>query len=154
MIVDSDIFDNWIFSHEPFTKRLAYLWVLAFGPVRQDYGWLARKWQWTPSEVRKFIYRASGAGLFVIDGSRVSAVAVGDAAPIDDPRGWTMTRESVLARDGYTCVYCGSTDDLAADHVHPRSKGGADIPSNLVTACKRCNSSKRDRLLSEWTQKP
>src|SRR6056297_3616286 len=37
------------------------------------------------------------------------------------------------------------------DHVHPRSRGGAHSWDNVVAACRRCNASKRDRLLSETT---
>jgi 5-methylcytosine-specific restriction endonuclease McrA len=33
------------------------------------------------------------------------------------------------------------------DHVLPKSKGGSDKLSNLVTACQICNSEKADTLL-------
>ncbi|RRS31983.1 MAG: hypothetical protein P794_02605 [Epsilonproteobacteria bacterium (ex Lamellibrachia satsuma)] len=48
------------------------------------------------------------------------------------------------------CNFCGSTKDLAADHLIPRKKGGLDIGENLVWACKSCNSSKSARDLLEW----
>lgn len=39
---------------------------------------------------------------------------------------------------------------LTMDYVHPYSRGGeTNDPDNLVLACKRCNSSKNDRL--GWT---
>lgn len=47
----------------------------------------------------------------------------------------------------HRCVYCGSTAYLSWDHVKPKAAGGRDILSNLVPACKSCNSKKRDR----WT---
>lgn len=81
---------------------------------------------------------------------RGAAIALAESVSAADPRGWTMTRAAVLARDNYTCIYCGSVDDIACDHVHPRSRGGLDIMENLVAACKPCNSSKGDKLLSEW----
>lgn len=59
-------------------------------------------------------------------------------------------RFAIYARDGHACVYCGAADALSLDHVVPRSKGGSDSEHNLVTACQPCNSSKRDRDLSEW----
>lgn len=38
------------------------------------------------------------------------------------------------------CVRCGSTEDLTADHVIPRSVAGG-----VVTLCRRCNGRKGDR---------
>ena len=48
------------------------------------------------------------------------------------------------------CIYCGSTKNLTFDHIIPVSRGGPDIPSNLVLACSKCNSSKGDRDVFEW----
>lgn len=56
-------------------------------------------------------------------------------------------RSKVLARDGYTCCYCGDQfgeKDLVVDHVIPASSGGPDVEGNLVAACVECNSSKWD----------
>jgi len=60
------------------------------------------------------------------------------------------TRSAVFTRDGFACVYCGSPDDLTCDHVVPVSKGGATELDNLRTACRPCNSSKRDKPLELW----
>jgi hypothetical protein len=51
-------------------------------------------------------------------------------------------RRSVLERDCWACVYCGSKDDLGIDHIIPFEAGGASLPFNLVTACGACNLSK------------
>jgi len=60
-------------------------------------------------------------------------------------------RMQVLARDSYTCRYCGDTAvdgaRLEVDHVHPASRGGDDSTENLVTSCLRCNRGKGARLL-------
>lgn len=64
-----------------------------------------------------------------------------------------LLRPIVFARDNYTCVYCGAKPDrwlLEMDHVVPRSRGGSDDQSNLVTACQSCNGSKWAWLPSEW----
>jgi len=53
-----------------------------------------------------------------------------------------MFRESIKARDGHKCVYCGSSENLTVDHVRPKSKGGTDTADNLVTACRPCNQAK------------
>jgi hypothetical protein len=56
-------------------------------------------------------------------------------------------REWVFAQDGYQCVYCGSTNrkQLAVDHRVPQIEGGLTVRSNLLTACRSCNSSKSGR---------
>lgn len=59
-------------------------------------------------------------------------------------------RETVYSRDGYKCVYCGSLNNLSLDHLMPVSRGGEDIPSNLVTCCRGCNSSKNAKTPEEW----
>lgn len=51
---------------------------------------------------------------------------------------WKKQRLRVLARDGYTCTYCG---DVATevDHIIPRKVGGSHDMDNLTSACRRCN---------------
>lgn len=52
-------------------------------------------------------------------------------------------RFEILRRDDNTCRYCHATDTaLVIDHVVPVALGGTDDPSNLVAACKDCNSGK------------
>lgn len=48
------------------------------------------------------------------------------------------------------CAYCDKEEKLARDHVVPRSRGGPDNATNIVMACKSCNSAKGDQLPSEW----
>ena len=60
-------------------------------------------------------------------------------------------RWAILRRDNFQCRYCGATAHAGAvlevDHVAPRSRGGKDVPQNLVTACDSCNSGKSDTPL-------
>lgn len=56
-------------------------------------------------------------------------------------------REAVLARDGYRCVKCGSTQYLEVDHILPYSLGGTNELSNLQTLCRKCNSEKSNKLM-------
>ena len=60
-----------------------------------------------------------------------------------------ISRKSVLARDGYTCVYCGSRETLTLDHVFPRHRGGETTWENVVCSCLRCNNKKGARTPQE-----
>jgi 5-methylcytosine-specific restriction endonuclease McrA len=61
-----------------------------------------------------------------------------------------ISRRALFARDGWRCVYCGTTNGrLTLDHVVPRSRGGASVWENVVTSCAPCNLRKGDRLLEE-----
>lgn len=66
--------------------------------------------------------------------------------------GIPLTRRTILARDHYTCQYCGETPgraELTVDHVIPRSRGGETTWENVVTACQRCNVRKGNRTPEE-----
>jgi len=55
-------------------------------------------------------------------------------------------RKKILQRDGHRCGYCLKKDKfMTIDHIIPRSKGGKNTWTNLVTACSKCNSKKGDR---------
>ena len=61
-----------------------------------------------------------------------------------------ISRRALFARDGWRCVYCGtSSGRLTLDHVVPRSRGGESIWENVVTACAPCNHKKGNRLPEE-----
>jgi 5-methylcytosine-specific restriction endonuclease McrA len=64
-------------------------------------------------------------------------------------KGVVLSRDNVFRRDGYQCQYCGTNRDLTLDHVIPKAKGGKTHWTNLVTACKQCNSRKGDFLPDE-----
>lgn len=62
---------------------------------------------------------------------------------------------AIDARDGGVCAYCGrdaaeSGAHLHLDHLTPKAHGGADDPRNLVSACRRCNSARKDMSLAQW----
>ena len=58
---------------------------------------------------------------------------------------------AVLERHGHPCAYCGTDGPLTMDHVIPLAKGGAHDPSNIVPACRRCNSRKDSQTWSPAT---
>ena len=73
------------------------------------------------------------------------------------------TRLRIYARDGWRCVWCTceverSTQpedgilvrgdiirQASIDHVVPRSRGGSNTASNLITCCAHCNPRRGDR---------
>lgn len=64
------------------------------------------------------------------------------------------TRLAIYHRDGFCCVYCGATAEsgaqLTLDHVLACELGGDNNPTNLITACLSCNSSKQDATTRQW----
>jgi 5-methylcytosine-specific restriction protein A len=51
------------------------------------------------------------------------------------------------------CHYCGmplAKKDVTMDHIVPVSQGGQSVRSNVVPACKACNTRKRDMTAIEW----
>jgi 5-methylcytosine-specific restriction endonuclease McrA len=59
-------------------------------------------------------------------------------------RGVILSRQNIFKRDKFQCQYCGNSRDLTVDHVIPKARGGKSTWSNLVTACKPCNTRKGD----------
>jgi 5-methylcytosine-specific restriction endonuclease McrA len=63
-----------------------------------------------------------------------------------------LTNRALFRRDLHVCMYCGlklQERELTRDHIVPRSRGGRDIWTNVVAACKRCNQRKGNRLPQE-----
>lgn len=76
-------------------------------------------------------------------------------------RGARWSRQAVLQRDQYTCVYCGAHPgatrrgrmlnhrDFSVDHIMPISRGGKNTWGNTVCACRICNQRKGSRTPHE-----
>lgn len=64
-------------------------------------------------------------------------------------RGVRINRNRIYKRDGYQCVYCQSNKFLTIDHVMPKSRGGSNDWTNLVTCCNKCNVYKSNRTPEE-----
>ena len=57
-----------------------------------------------------------------------------------------LSRHSILARDRFTCQYCGVRGkEMTIDHVVPKWAGGPHTWDNLVCCCRRCNLKKADK---------
>jgi 5-methylcytosine-specific restriction protein A len=56
---------------------------------------------------------------------------------------WLRLSANAIAQHPY-CSNCRSTEDLTADHIVPKSKGGRNVLSNVQVLCRSCNSGKRE----------
>lgn len=85
-------------------------------------------------------------------------------------------RKRIFERDNYTCHYCkrpadwirdgrspwgsfkklitlyfdGDWQSFVLDHKIPRSRGGSNDDSNLVTSCAKCNGRKYDKPYEQF----
>lgn len=48
------------------------------------------------------------------------------------------------------CAFCSSKDDITMDHIIPVSRGGNHSIGNIQPLCRKCNSRKKARLVSEY----
>lgn len=65
-----------------------------------------------------------------------------------------LSNHELFRRDRYLCLYCGhhfADYQLTRDHVMPLSRGGADRWSNVVSACRSCNTRKGGRTPEQAT---
>jgi 5-methylcytosine-specific restriction endonuclease McrA len=71
--------------------------------------------------------------------------------------GVRFSRHNIYKRDNYTCAFCGKEfveSKLSVEHIIPISRGGETRSwDNVVTACKKCNNQKGNKLLSEVNMK-
>lgn len=65
------------------------------------------------------------------------------------PKNIKVNRRRIFKRDKSTCQYCGSKKYLTIDHVMPRSRGGGNTWTNLVTCCSGCNVYKGNKTPKE-----
>lgn len=54
----------------------------------------------------------------------------------------SLENRLLFKRDRNVCAYCGKVfvpSELTRDHIKPTSKGGKNVWTNVVTACRGCN---------------
>jgi 5-methylcytosine-specific restriction endonuclease McrA len=66
---------------------------------------------------------------------------------------YLITKKELERLNRGPCFYCGVAEQITIDHVIAIARGGVDGISNLVPACKSCNSQKRDLTIMEWKLK-
>ena len=81
-------------------------------------------------------------------GASPSVVRLRHYVRVPYQRAVPLNRRTVFQRDGHRCQYCGRQAENL-DHVVPRSQGGSHVWSNVVAACRRCNTKKGGRTPRE-----
>jgi hypothetical protein len=64
-----------------------------------------------------------------------------------------QNRLKIYERDSYVCQHCDkqlTRFTATLDHVTAVSRGGDNSLTNLITACRECNSKKNSRLLGDF----
>jgi 5-methylcytosine-specific restriction endonuclease McrA len=64
-------------------------------------------------------------------------------------------RLAIYLRDGMSCAWCGSSIEdegiiLSLDHVKPQIENGDSTASNMITACRKCNSVRGSRSVRSF----
>lgn len=81
-----------------------------------------------------------------------SIIAVRGSVTLEKVGRVTLTNRTLFGRDRHLCAYCGDqygASSLSRDHIVPKSKGGRDIWTNVVTACCKCNAKKGSQDLAK-----
>lgn len=114
---------------------------------------------------RDMVAWTAGASVFTITGGTNrrtglrsfvdinSIIAIKRSAPHKHQRNIPpLTNRELFLRDANLCMYCGGQFRealLTRDHVIPMSRGGRDRWSNVVTACRHCNTQKGSKTPEE-----
>ena len=56
-----------------------------------------------------------------------------------NPDAYRKLHMNVLARDGWRCQSCGTSESLQVHHIRSRSALGDDNAENLTTLCADCH---------------
>ena len=62
---------------------------------------------------------------------------------------YQRNRKRLLSERGISCHWCGSTENLTADHLLEVDAGGGHEADNLVVACASCNNIRGHRYVSQ-----
>jgi 5-methylcytosine-specific restriction endonuclease McrA len=94
--------------------------------------------------------RITGTQSRIVTAPIIAVKGEGAKARMNKPP--ALTNPDLFRRDHYMCAYCGKIFKhihLTRDHVIPRSRGGLDKWTNVVTCCEDCNHRKDAHLLDE-----
>lgn len=98
-------------------------------------------------EYAKLISLSAGFGdkNYGFIGSRWKKLCTGNIKMSSLLREWELERKTRAV-----CVYCGNQENIQTDHIIPKSKGGPNIPDNLIDSCQSCNIKKSNKDIFEF----
>ena len=67
-----------------------------------------------------------------------------------DKNRWAHILKEEIKTDPKRCAYCGGEEDVSITRIVPKKICPSMEIHNIVRACKKCNSLKRDKDLVEW----
>lgn len=62
-------------------------------------------------------------------------------------------RQMLFEKAGHRCKKCNIKTNLTIDHIKPRVLGGTHDIENLQVLCRKCNSSKNNRIMTQGSVK-
>eukprot|EP01045_Picozoa_sp_COSAG04_P013163 COSAG04_NODE_918_length_9425_cov_1.980270_9_plen_344_part_00 len=90
---------------------------------------------WTPERLAQATSSRAAPSLRLLGGLR----AAREGRVIHRPSGRGFAKHAYQQHRKKACEQCDSTDSLEVHHVTPRSHGGTDDESNLMTFCHSCH---------------
>lgn len=122
----------------------------------QGLAWCSDCRSWLPAgEVRQGRCKPHAAGrgraYYAANADAIRARKLARARGLDPIPDWW--REQRYAEFGFLCAYGCRRSARTLDHVWPVVRGGKSEPSNLVPACKSCNSGKKDAAPGPWLER-
>lgn len=72
------------------------------------------------------------------------------------PLWYKVARQEAWTRQKSRCAYCLTKlrlDQVTADHVIPKSKGGLNQKENIIAACRTCNLIKGSMTVNQFKNK-
>jgi len=63
---------------------------------------------------------------------------------------FVITKKDIKNLYASACFFCGTFQDIEADHIIPTARGGRHSIGNLMPLCRGCNASKSDKFIMEY----
>lgn len=135
--------EDWQYVAEDLSERGMVGFIYRDGPTLVlDVSQVAYETLWNPDmqySLDAYLEKKSQAGLLAAYHADRGTDPSVPAQRVPIPR---KIKRLILDRDNHTCQHCGTTENLAIDHIIPVVRGGGNELTNLQVLCMRCNTLK------------